>query len=69
MEMSLDDLEKAVAKMRALGVRKWGVIELDDPPAPAPKEGEDKPGNDDTADHWPDPYSQVPHLKKFDDTR
>lgn len=63
MEMNLDELEKVVAKMRALGVRKWGDIELDEPPMVA---APSQPAADDTADHWPDPYSQVPHLKKFD---
>ena len=35
--MSPDELEAIVARMRALGVTKYGDIELGPTPAPAPK--------------------------------
>ena len=66
----LDELERIVAKMRALGVREWGDIVLGDPPGPEDDDDNDLPdGLDDTPvigiDEHPDTFSGYTlHLKR-----
>lgn len=76
MNRDLDELRKAVALMRELGVTEWGDIRLGDEPIgdePASETASDAEGDENWAEPagnvYNDPYSYtvggVPSLKRF----